>query len=513
MADNRAQPVPLVNVSGQQASQSPVRTQPRAGSVSDRALFAGGNTAANPFAVPLPPVDDRQSQESSEEQGSGSFVNFLSDAGQQARYMAEPQLMGAMEEGVIPHAASQLDRGFSTMLGPISRTLFGPGEEEGQEDQEITEGTAPGGTSSLSRTDAGGSGGAGGSVSTGGGTAGGQAGFTIPLPASADEILPEQQDTGLDRQTIDKFIGQLEETKPDEFERRDPRLNQLLAGAGQALAQAGQNPTLGEAILATGTGLSQAAAAHDQQQDQLARQREAARRETERAIAEQAFGAEQALVESQRAQEDRDLQRARVAGRLGTQRAKVKQEATQPKELGDGIFTTTDTRTNEDGDLVVEGEIVRGQEQERAFLDQMALGGQEVLKDFELEVNGTDVADLAVGRQPIEKATVIYGGQMAVQEGSLPKDNFEGLGMPETVERIDKMAKERAKKRAQENPDLSLEDATDEERFNLIRTEASRNPVFRASLLKAGGTRVFRPMADRIIEQHNEQVRRQQENQ
>jgi len=440
-----------------------------------------------------------------------SISDVLAAAGDQATYLAEPQLTRAMNEGIVPWVAGTLDRGFSAIGAPVARTLFGPGNE-GEEEAPMTEGTAMGvgganaGSGANARTYR--------QVGRSSGqepNARNTSQFTINIPTPADEILPEQKNAALDRATIDKFIGQLEETGPEEFERRDPRLNQLLAGAGQALAQAGQNPTLSEAILATGTGLAKARAAHEQQQDKLQRQRENAIAQAERQNALKAFEAEQALAEAEQNQKQLDMQRGRIELQQSNRRSEAMRNAGQPRDIGNGrSFVPSNTRLDENGNMVVEGKVIN-EEQERSFLDKMVLGGPEALENFELEIGDTNVADLAKFRQPAEKAAIIYGGQMAVEPGAFPANTFEGKGMPGLVQDINQQSKEQAAKLAQENPDANKEDLEDALRFRMIREQAARNPVFWASLMKASGSGVYRREADRIIQQHNAQIEQEQQ--
>lgn len=403
------------------------------------------------------------------------------------------------QEGLIPQVGAGADfvlEQSAELSKPISHFLFGPPAEEEEGDQELSEpAQAFRGASGL------GGGGSSASVTASGSSEGGAQQTrtqNVRLPPG-DEVISNPNVPALNDEQLDQFIGRLEEARPEDFEAQDPRLSNVLAQAGRALAEAGRAPTVGQALLAAGTGASGAVAERQQQNEELARQREEAQRQFDASLAEAAFGGQQTVNESQRAAQEVINQREMQQAELEARRDEAINQLSGVEVQGDNIVVRSVEGFNDDGTASVKTEVFNPEEQ-RGMMDKIALG--EDLADMELpEIGGTEGQKfLQLARSPEQRLQLT--GAMQLAEGTLPPEQIQMEGGRE----LDQQIKQRARARIAESmgleptateseirtqfkatSDASYEDVYEEELMREWNRTMSNNPAIRVGVLQGMG--------------------------
>ena len=476
---------------------------------SSRTPLAEESPAEVPFSVFAgePVVEPGQSSAVRGLEGAGSQLYNFAEFNRLNAEQNEDQLKSAEEIGLFPALGNAFDVGIQTMgdtFRPVTEYLFGPPAQPEQADVDPPE-TAPPGTSGRAGALAFGGGGG---VSAVGGD--GRQRFTreVRLPAPADSIVPQDEIPTLSQEQIDEYISALEENRPADFEESDIDTNRFLSAMGQALAGAGRAPTMGQALLALGTGGTSAVASHNRRQEELARENEAVQNEFGRRLAEAAFSGQKSAIDSQSRALNQELQRARLEANIQNRRQQAINSAHQVDVNGDQIVISRPEVDEESGTMKVTTEVIDAGS--KGKMGAVLSGDSSAINEMELpDIGGVPGQQrLALAGGPKERlnsiiAQRLIGGEMPFRQIQLAKG-----GGQKFEQQISETARQKLAQRlglepdsnwssitaawnTQEPADLSVEEAREEMEYQAIIEEFTMSPdLARMAYLGAGLGRV-----------------------
>jgi multidrug efflux pump subunit AcrA (membrane-fusion protein) len=142
-------------------------------------------------------------------------------------------------------------------------------------------------------------------------------------------------------------MERLKALAPEEFEREDASMAEVLGSMGQSLGQLGRAPGLGQALLALGTGSSQAVAANEAEQDRLARQHAQRQRAFDQMLAQKSNQLDQQILQGKRRQYQADRELEKLRQQQDNARAQMLNQMSQVQAQGDKIRITTPVQDDE----------------------------------------------------------------------------------------------------------------------------------------------------------------------
>ena len=326
----------------------------------------------------------------------------------------------------------------------------------------------------------------------GGGSAGDNFTMRAPLPQAGRDAFSQEELPTIDREVIDQFLREMRGTE-EGFDPKDLNTSQALAAMGQMLAQAGPTPTMGEALLALGTGASTAKAQHEMEQDELRRAFEQRQTEFDRAMLERELAGEQALIESEQQARQFEQQQNQLEAQQDAQRLGAIADRTQVEVNDDNVVITEPVMENGRVTDQIQTTVLDRQKRE-AIMDA------EAIKDMDLEVAGRKVGDLMQGLSQEGQGVVLGAAQ--VVNGTIPATAIPIEGAQETFQFFEQQARQRVMQRLgggeegaslamiaqRNNLDIDdLQDMIEDEHYRIMMAEMQNNPILKAGVFLASG--------------------------
>ena len=386
----------------------------------------------------------------------------------------------------------------------------GPSQEEKARQQAMEYEISSGGQAASS----------GGQTASGGQSASGQAGsgpgIGVPqkLVPSGEEAYPAMDVPQFTEEDKQAAMERLRALEPGQFEREDASMAEVLGGMGQQLGSLGRAPGLGQALLALGTGSSQAVAANEAEQDRLARQHAERQRAHERMLAEKGIQLDQKVLQGKQRQYQADRELQKLRQQQDNARMQQFNEMSEVQATDDQIVIRTPA-TDENGNFTGEMKtrvIDKSGPEERQRLD-----GLMTPVDEDTPSRGTvgsqDVNDAMKGLNPQEKLTYALTAPLTADRHlSVP-------GTEEMRQQINKQAEQEVRKRygiegeaplgeAARTLDVSyeeLQDQIEEAAWVLHRKAFQSDRRYRAAAMEAAQIPEFKAQAQAELEAWKQQ--------